>query len=181
MTRWVSGTLTNVLTPLSKHTQLTETMVYRLSKSSGIEGLAGMSPLSSWANYPDIGIARPFLDCSRVSLPTFCTPLPPTLSPLPVFSPIFYLSLLSVLQLSLEQLCRDENLPWVARGDTMSERGVFKSVPRKYDGLRDGLLELISLCRDARDIIQPQGREITSDTSSSSLGLNVSLCRPNTV
>ena len=44
-----------------------ETVVYRMSKSSGVDGMGGMPPLSYWANYPDIGIARPLLACPRVS------------------------------------------------------------------------------------------------------------------
>ena len=43
------------------------TVVYRMSKSSGIDGLGGMSPLSSWANFSDVSIARPLLDCSKVN------------------------------------------------------------------------------------------------------------------
>jgi tRNA(Ile)-lysidine synthetase-like protein len=99
-----------------------ETAVYRLSKSSGLEGLGGMMPLSYWADYPDVGIARPFLDCSRQSL---------------------------------EDLCREVNLPWIERVASESERTHFKSVPRKYRDLRDGLLQLISLCREARDVLHP--------------------------
>ena len=60
-------------------------------------------------------------------------------------------------QVSLEELCREEGLPWLERESTKSERDTFKSVPRKHDGLRDGLLELMSLCQEAREVVHPQG------------------------
>lgn len=60
---WVCGIRSDPSLPPS----LPEMVVYRMSKGSGVEGLGGMVPLSYWVNYPDIGIARPLLDCSRVS------------------------------------------------------------------------------------------------------------------
>ena len=57
-------THTHIRTYTNVHT---ETVFYRMSMSSGIDGMAGMLPISHWANYPDIGITRPLLDVSRVS------------------------------------------------------------------------------------------------------------------
>ena len=63
----------------------------------------------------------------------------------------------SLIQVSLEEVCREAGLPWTDRGSTNSDRGIVKSVTRKHEGLKDGLLELMSVCREARNIANPQG------------------------
>ena len=63
----------------------------------------------------------------------------------------------TVHQVSLEELCREEGLPWVDTRDGRSERDLFKAIPRNNEDLRDGLLELMSLCREAREAVQPHG------------------------
>ena len=37
-----------------------------MAKGSGINGLACMSPVVTWAAYPSIKIVRPLLQCSKV-------------------------------------------------------------------------------------------------------------------
>lgn len=61
--------------------------------------------------------------------------------------------------MSLEELCKKAGLPWLDRASSQLEREIFKSIPRRHEGLREDLLELMLLCRDARDFAHPQGRE----------------------
>ena len=65
-----------------------------------------------------------------------------------------------LLKSSLEELCRASGLQWVegeASCEALSERQLLTSIPRKHPDLRDGLQDVIALCREAKDSIEPQG------------------------
>lgn len=46
--------------------------MYRLSRGSGIDGLAGMYVLSQWVDYPELQIFRPLLQCRKQALLDLC-------------------------------------------------------------------------------------------------------------
>lgn len=49
-----------------------ETMVYRMSKGSSIDGMAGMYTLSRRASYSKIQLFRPLLRCRKEALKSLC-------------------------------------------------------------------------------------------------------------
>ena len=158
---------------------------------SGVVGLGGMHPLGHFAHYPGLAIVRPLLDCSKVrcftemDLVVIRTPFPlPLLSHphspshfLPhllthILSPSLLTSSLPHTdppQSSLIQLCRDEGLEWIEDPSNQrptSLRNKVRPVLAQHPELEAGLLDLMSLCRDVREITTPQVGEAMEQLAS---------------
>ena len=116
---------------------------------SGVVGLGGMHLVSYWAVTPKLPIVRPLLGCAKVELMlSLCLSNTHTLT----------LSL-SLWQSSLIQLCKEEGLQWVndpSNNDPVSVRNRLRPVITRHPSLIPELMEMASVCRDARDSAHSQ-------------------------
>lgn len=104
-----------------------ETFVHRLSKGSGIDGLACMVPSTTTFHYPTIHLVRPLLQCSKVSLEALCR------------------------EQGLGWVEDPSNfLP-------IYQRNVIRKVLDEQPELCSGLAGVMEMCHKARTAVEPQG------------------------